>query len=65
MFDDKFNIRVDEYEQNILIKALYEMRTRLKEEEKHTDAVDDLLIKVAGGKERKTMVAEKDCYEER
>ena len=30
MFDDNVNIRVDEYEQNILIKALYEMRHALR-----------------------------------
>lgn len=65
MFDGKMNIRIDEYEQNVLIKSLNEMRNQLMEEGQHTDAVDDLIIKIASGKERKTMVAEKNCYEER
>lgn len=65
MFDGKMNIRIDEYEQNVLIKSLNEMRNQLIEEGQHTDAVDDLIIKIASGKERKTMVAEKNFYEER
>lgn len=38
-------LSVDKYEHGILIHALNDMRTELIEEERPTDAVDDLLLK--------------------
>lgn len=36
----------DDYEVNIIIKALIELRNQLIAEGRYTDAVDDLLIKL-------------------
>lgn len=42
----KTKFKLDEYEVNIIIKALVELRNRLIEEGKFTDAVDELIIKL-------------------
>lgn len=43
--EEKRVLTVDKYEYGILIHALNDMRTDLIEEERPTDAVDDLLLK--------------------
>ena len=53
---------IDEYEQRILINALNDMRNDLKAEDKSTDAVDDLIIKTAGAKNKRFRVAEEELY---
>ena len=40
----KRRFKFDDYEVNIIIKALIELRNQLIEEGRYTDAVDDLLI---------------------
>lgn len=42
----KRKFKFDDYEVNIIIKALIELRNQLIEEGRYTDAVDDLLIKL-------------------
>ena len=42
----KRRFKFDDYEVNIIIKALIELRTQLIAEGRYTDAVDDLLIKL-------------------
>ena len=42
----KRRCKVDDYEVNIIIKALIELRNQLIAEGRYTDAVDDLLIKL-------------------
>ena len=42
----KREFRFDDYEIRILILALNELRNQLIREERHTDAVDELLIKL-------------------
>ena len=46
MKDKKTKIILDNYELKILIYALNDFRNKLIDEGKHTDAVDDLLIKI-------------------
>lgn len=41
----KRRFKFDDYEINIIIKALVEMRNQLIAEGRYTDAVDDLLIR--------------------
>lgn len=41
----KRRFKFDNYEINIIIKALVEMRNQLIAEGRYTDAVDDLLIR--------------------
>ena len=42
----KRRFKFDDYEINIIIKALVEMRNQLIAEGRYTDAVDDLLIRL-------------------
>ena len=42
----KRRFKFDDYEVNIIIKALIELRNQLISEGRYTDAVDDLLIKL-------------------
>ena len=42
----KRRFKFEDYEVNIIIKALVEMRNQLIAEGRYTDAVDDLLIKL-------------------
>ena len=46
MFGDKIKIKVTPDEVNVLVYALNELRNKLIEEDRYTDAVDDLLLKL-------------------
>ena len=63
MREEKLYIKLDGYEQSILVRALNDLRNSLLENARSTDAVDELIIKTANAK-RKT-VRGKDGYEER
>lgn len=65
MREEKSYIVMDNYEQNIIINALNEMRTRLKLEERPTDAVDELILKTANAKKKGFRVSERGEYEAR
>lgn len=51
--EDKRVLTVDQYEYGILIHALNDMRTGLIQEERTTDAVDDLLMKAIDAPRKK------------
>ena len=51
--EDKRVLTVDQYEYGILIHALNDMRTGLIQEERTTDAVDDLLLKAIDAPRKK------------
>ena len=42
----KKRFKFDDYEINIIILALVELRNRLIEEDRYTDAIDELIIKL-------------------
>ena len=63
MREEKLYIKLDGYEQSILVRALNDLRNSLLENARSTDAVDELIIKTANAK-RKT-VRGKETYEER
>lgn len=46
----KRKFKFDDYEVNIIIKALIELRNQLIAEGRYTDAVDELLIIICGRK---------------
>ena len=53
MFEEKYNIVVNEDEHCIMINIINDFRNRMIEENKITDDVDQLLLKVAkAGKKR-------------
>ncbi len=43
----KYYIAMDEYEREIIINSLNSLRNKLIADGKYTDAVDDILVKVA------------------
>lgn len=46
MREQKYYIAIDECERRIIIDSLNSLRNKLIEEEKYTDAIDDVLIKI-------------------
>lgn len=59
MREKQFFVNLDEYEHNIIIDSLNEKKKQLKLEGRHTDAVDDLIVKVAYAPQQKFKVIEK------
>jgi len=55
MFEEKYNIVVNEDEQCIMINIINDFRNRMIEENKITDDVDQLLLKVAKAGKRRFM----------
>ena len=59
----QYVVKLDDYDQRIMIRALNDLRTSLIREERSTDAVDELMEKVYGAK--KFLVSEQrsdyDC----
>jgi len=51
--DENRVLTVDKYEHGILIHALNDMRTDLIQEERPTDAVDELLLKTIDAPKKK------------
>jgi len=51
--EEKRVLTVDKYEYGILVHALNDMRTDLIEEERPTDAVDELLMKTIDAPKKK------------
>lgn len=55
----------DEYEQNIMIRALNDLRTKQLELEKTTEPVDELIEKVVNAKRKSLWVGERSYDEGR
>ena len=55
MFEEKYNIVVNEDEQCIMINIINDFRNRMIEENKITDDVDQLLLKVAKASKKRFM----------
>lgn len=60
MKEERYHLALDEYEQGIVIRSLNDERNDLIEHDKPTDAVDELIIKVASASKRKVKVIERD-----
>ena len=61
MRDKKYYIAFDDYERNVIINSLNEMRNRLIAKGKYTDAVDELLLKIIDAKQKKFKVIYKEA----
>lgn len=48
-----FHLALDDSERSIIIHSLNNLRNRLIEQGKYTDAVDDILVKVISAKKKK------------
>ena len=54
-----YHLALDDNEHGIMLNALNEFRNDLIEEERTTDAVDDLIIKTAYAPEKRVKVVER------
>ena len=59
MREKRYNLALDDNEHGIMLNALNEFRNDLIEEERTTDAVDDLIIKTAYAPEKRVKVGER------
>lgn len=48
-----FHLALDDAERSMIIRSLNNLRNRLIAQGKHTDGVDDVLVKVIGAKKKK------------
>jgi len=63
MIEEKRVLTLDRYEQGVIINALNDFRNDLIEEDRPTDAVDDVLLKAIDAPTKKEK--RKDSYEAR
>ena len=56
-------VLLDQYERNILINALNEFRNDLLDQQRSTDAVDELMIKIHEARQKRLRVAEAKAIE--
>ena len=59
-----YHIALDDYEHGVVIRSLNDEKTKLMEEGKSADAVDDLLVKVGKKKKKKFKVIERKRSDE-
>lgn len=60
MREERIVLKINQDEQNVLIRVLNDMRNVYKEQGKTTDAVDDLILKIAEAHNRSVRVAEEE-----
>lgn len=65
MKEERYHLALDVYDKNIVIRALNTLRTQQLQEERPTDPVDELIIKVSEASSRKVRVLPCKCREER
>ncbi len=59
-----YHIALDDYEHGVVIRSLNDEKTKLMEEGKSADAVDDLLVKVGNALLKKFKVIERKRSDE-
>lgn len=59
-----YHIALDDYEHGVVIRSLNDERTKLMEQGKSADAVDDLIIKVGNAPQKKFKVVERKRSDE-
>ena len=56
----KYHIYFDDYERRIVVNCLNEMRTKLLSEDRYSDPVDEILLKVIDAPTKKLKVIYKE-----
>ena len=56
MRDKKYYIALGDFERKIIINCLNEMRNKLVADGKYTDAINEVLLKIIGAKQKKFKV---------
>lgn len=59
MKEKLYHVALDDYEHGIVLRSLNDERTKLMEEGKNSDAVDDLLIIVGNAPQKRVKVVER------
>ena len=59
-----YHVALDDYEHGIVIRSLNDEKTKLMEQGKSADAVDDLLVKVGNAPQKKFKVIERKRSDE-
>lgn len=62
--EKRYHLALDDYEHGVVIRSLNDEKTKLMEEGKSADAVDDLLIKVGNAPQKKFKVVERKRSDE-
>lgn len=61
MRDKKYYIVLDDFERLVIVNCLNEMRNKIIADGKYTDAVDEVLLKIIGAKQKKFKVIYKEA----
>ncbi len=61
MKEKKYYIALDDFERRVVVNCMNEMRNTLIANEKHTDALDEVLLKVIHSKQKKLKVVYKEA----
>ena len=56
MKEKKYYIALDDFERRVIVNCMNEMRNKLIADEKYTDALDEVLLKVIRSKQKKLKV---------
>lgn len=56
MRDKKYYIVLDDFERRVIVNCLNEMRNKIIADGKYTDAIDEVLLKIIGAKQKKFKV---------
>lgn len=65
MKEERYHLELDRYDKNIVLNALNTLRNQQVREERPTDPVDELIIKVSEAPLRRMKVLPCKCNEER
>lgn len=60
MRDKKYYIVLDDFERRVIVNCLNEMRNKIIADGKYTDAIDEVLLKIIGAKQKKFKVIFKE-----
>lgn len=61
MRDKKYYIVLDDFERRVIVNCLNEMWNKIIADGKYTDAVDEVLLKIIGAKQKKFKVIYKEA----
>lgn len=61
MRDKKYYIVLDDFERRVIVNCLNEMRNKIIADGKYTDAVDEVLLKIIGAKQKKFKIIYKEA----
>lgn len=61
MKEKKYYIALDDFERRVVVNCMNEMRNKLITEEKHTDALDEVILKIIRSKQKKLKVVYREA----